>query len=117
MDKAIRKTYNLRSLKLDTGDLSLSGAYAMQKIEDHCKNLFAGHFPVEPALLPKNGGKAACEYCSCKPVCGIDPARPPYKRLPPIPALTDADGKKEKDRDAYCTSVRNRLSEIGGASI
>jgi ATP-dependent helicase/nuclease subunit B len=117
MVKAIRKTYRLSSLDLDAYSLRKAGRYALRKMDENCRALFAGHFPVAPKIVYTNGAKTPCEYCTCTPVCGIDPSRPPLVRLAPLPKVLDDDGKKIKEKDVFCMKIDEQLSQKGGDAI
>ena len=114
LSKKIGKTYNLRRLDLDKDELTLSGKYAMKKIEDHCLSLFDGVFPAAPRLLPGKTSKPACIYCDFKSVCGIDPSRPPCIRLKDMLPGDPSEGKKANSKDVFNESIKKALKQEEG---
>lgn len=99
------KFYALRSIDVDGETLRRSAEYAVFKIRENCESLFGGEFSAHPRLLPERGAKPACEYCVYTAVCGIDPSRPPCRRLKPIPDTLREDGKRSRDKDRFAAAL------------
>lgn len=67
---AQEKSFDLRSLKLDSTELDLLRLHVMKKAAELTGRIFKGDFAVMPARLP--GRLPACAYCPLKALCGFD---------------------------------------------
>jgi len=118
VEPAIRKTFKLRAIDLDDTTLELSAQYAVEKVTEHCDSLFDGDFSVLPRQIGNQPTTLPCRFCAYPAVCGIDAGRPAVKRLEPLPASVDQDGKTVRYRkDRFRKFLCERETKKGGEAI